>query len=266
MSGEVVSSAHPLLRTGPLAAHRDEYRAARPWPHLVLDDVIDTPTAAAVVREAQAALSAKGFRQDTRRVQKTTISDLAAMGTTTRRLVEEMNDDTLLAEIAALTGVQGLVIDATLHDAGLFVTPSGGWQRVHEDFGVHPMTGLYHRAAVLLYCSQWEPGWGGELELWPRDMAHVGRRVEPRPGRLVLFETSASTRHGLRAMSYPPDMPGRVALSVRLFSAEPPAVKPSGPFRSWSRRPGERWVDILPEGSELVRGVTRRLKRRRPGA
>ena len=103
--------------------------------------------------------------------------------------------------VGAITGLHRLENDPEYCRAGLFVTPPGGWQRVHEDFRVHPATHLWNRVIMLLYCSEWTPRWGGELELWPPDMSEVGRRIEPRPGRLVLFETTRSHRHGIRALA-----------------------------------------------------------------
>jgi 2-oxoglutarate-Fe(II)-dependent oxygenase superfamily protein len=141
----------------------------------------------------------------------------------------------------------------------LFVTPPGGWQRVHEDFGLHPVTRLWNRVIVLLYCSEWSPRYAGELELWPADMAEVGRRIEPRPGRMVVFETTSSHRHGIRAMAA--DAPPRVALASRLYSSQPPRDAPSPPLLTWSRRPSERRRDVFPTVPEVLRELRARARR-----
>lgn len=229
----------------------DGYRAALPWPHAVVDLVLDEGEAAAVVAEGLAVPASGRERQDTHRVRKDAIGDWQVMGDKTRRWLEELNEPTFVDALSRLTGVPGLVADASLYNSGLFITPTGGWHRVHEDFPRHPHTGLWHRAAALLYCSDWAPGWGGELELWPPDMSAVGRTIPPLPGRLVVFETGPATRHGLRTVQFPNGAP-RVVLATRYYSPVAPLLAPSRPLHAWSRRPTERLSDVLPTPPEIL--------------
>ncbi len=132
---------------------------------------------------------------------------------------------------------------------------------MHEDFGTHPVTNLWNRVIMLLYCGDWVPGSGGELELWPADMSELGRRIEPRPGRLVMFETTSAHRHGIRTVS--PRAQPRVVLASRFYSVEPPREPPSPPLLTWSPRPGEHRRDVLPTVSEVVRELRVRAWRLR---
>jgi hypothetical protein len=240
---------------------RVRYHSARPWPHLVVDDVISPDVAAAVVDEAARLPSRALHHQHSRRQQKLSSTSPGELGPTTGAVLRDLGGPVLIDFVEALTGLSGLVDDAGFCRAGLFVTPPGGWQRVHEDFGLHPVTRLWNRVIVLLYCSEWLPRYAGELELWPSDMSEVGRRIEPRPGRMVVFETTSSHRHGIRTMAG--DAPPRVALASRLYSAEPPREPPSPPLLTWSRRPNERRRDVLPTMSEVLRELRARARRGR---
>lgn len=239
---------------------RDEYRRATPWPHLVVDGVLPAEVPARVAAEAAALPSSTLVQRRSRRQYK--LSSMAAdeLGATTREALDSLIGPVLTDFARTITGIGGLETDPTFCRAGLFVYPPGGWQRVHEDFPVHPHTGLWNRVVALYYCSDWTPDMGGRLELWPADMSAVGRRIEPVPGRLVVFEPTRAHPHGVEATS--PDAGLRVTLSTRLYSHDAPELAPSPPMLRWSRRPSERRRDVWPTASEFFRELTTQARRR----
>jgi Rps23 Pro-64 3,4-dihydroxylase Tpa1-like proline 4-hydroxylase len=249
-----------LLEALDWTALRDEYRTATPWPHLVVDGILPADVPAQVVAEAAALPTRALVRRRSRRQYK--LSSLAAqdLGPTTRDALDVLRGPALTDFVQTVTGIDALETDPTFCRAGLFVYPAGGWQRVHEDFPVHPHTGLWNRAVVLYYCSEWTPGMGGRLELWPSDMSAIGQRIEPVPGRLVVFEPTRAHPHGVEALA--PDAGLRVTLSSRLYSREAPALTPSKPMLRWSRRPSERRRDVWPTASEFFRELTTQARRR----
>jgi Rps23 Pro-64 3,4-dihydroxylase Tpa1-like proline 4-hydroxylase len=49
----------------------------------------------------------------------------------------------------------------------------------------------------LLYLNRdWKDEYGGELELWSRDMSRCERRIRPLAGRCVIFSTTETSFHG----------------------------------------------------------------------
>jgi hypothetical protein len=248
----------PVLVHLDASTARVQYQGAKPWPHIVIDDVVSGDVAAAVATEAATVPARSMDRQLSRRQRKLSSTNPNALGAITNAVLGELSGPATIEFVASLTGVTGLVSDPSFCRAGLFVTPPGGWQRVHEDFRVHPETHLWNRVIMLLYCSDWNPAWRGELELWPADMADVGTRIEPRPGRVVLFETTRSHRHGIRAIA--PNASPRVVLANRLYSAVAPSETPSPPLLTWSRRPNERRRDVWPTLTEVVRELRVRAR------
>ncbi len=176
------------------------YRDAQPWPHVVVDDVVSGDLASTIADEARRIPEPALEHQFSRRQHKLSSSSVVPLGPCTSTLLDALAGPELRAFAASVTRIDGLESDPEFCRAGLFVTPPGGWQRVHEDFRRHPVTGRWNRVIALLYCSEWHPGWGGELELWRSDMRAVGRRIEPLPGRLVIFETTSAHRHGIRTL------------------------------------------------------------------
>lgn len=240
---------------------REEYRVASPWPHLVVDGVITPEVAAQVVAELEELPGDALVRRRSRRVHKLSSLTEVAFGPATRGVLDLLSGPEMTRFTEAVTGIETLESDPTFCRAGLFVFPPGGWQRVHEDFPIHPHTRLWNRVVLLLYCSEWQPGYGGALELWPADMSELSRRIDPIPGRLVLFEPTRAHPHGVEEVS---DVASgaRVTLASRLYSAEAPELTPNRAVLRWSRRPAEHRRDVWPTAAEVLREVRSRMRRR----
>ncbi len=90
------------------------------------------------------------------------------------------------------------VFDKELHGAGIHEHGKGGFLNIHVDFN-YIKEGLGIRSFnALLYLTK--PEVGGSLELWYGDSTKPKTKMEvvtPEPGRLVLFEATESSWHGL---------------------------------------------------------------------
>jgi hypothetical protein len=248
-----------LLEVSNPSVLRERYEHATPWPHLVADGIVEPDLAAAIAREVAGLPRAALAHRRSRRQVKSSSTRPRDLGPRTRALLNVLSGPELRAAAQSVTGITGLETDPDFCRAGVFVTPPGGWQRVHEDFPVHPVTGMWNRVIVLVYCSEWEPGWGGELELWPTDMSSVGRRIEPRPGRLVMFEPTSAHPHGVRTVAHAGG--SRVVLASRLYSHEAPAEIPNPPLWRWRHRPDEHRRDVWPTPSEAARELRALMRR-----
>lgn len=79
-----------------------------------------------------------------------------------------------------------------MHEIG-----TGGKLGIHADFRIHQRLALQRRINVLIYLNKdWQPKWGGDLELWDRDMKACVHRIEPLFNRCVVFNTDADSFHG----------------------------------------------------------------------
>jgi hypothetical protein len=224
-----------------------------PWPHFLVDGAIAPARASRVHDEVLSLPMSTLDHAVSRRVAKFWPRDPLAAGSETAALLGELTSDQFLAALGSITSVSGLRADPSFSRAGVFIGRPGGFQRVHEDFPRHPRTKLFNRVVLMLYCSTWEPGWGGELELWPRDMAPPPLTIAPRLGRMVVFETSSATRHGVSEITAPETSP-RVVVCCRYYSDEPPPRRPTRFIRTF-RRPTERRRDAFPTLGDAMRRV-----------
>jgi Rps23 Pro-64 3,4-dihydroxylase Tpa1-like proline 4-hydroxylase len=68
---------------------------------------------------------------------------------------------------------------------------------LHADANRHPKLGLYRRVNVLLYLNKdWRAEFGGQLELWDRELSRRVRCVLPSFNRCVVFNTDSTSFHG----------------------------------------------------------------------
>ncbi|MEY9456878.1 2OG-Fe(II) oxygenase [Bradyrhizobium ottawaense] len=193
---------------------RAEYAAARPWPHVVLNDAFPEKLLDMVAAECAALPEARLITTTTDRLVKQEVSD--GLGPATQHLLSLVDSAGFRAFISAVTGVRDLHSDPTHKFAGVHRTPPGGFTKIHRDFEVHPTTGLFHRVNLLIYLNRdWPEAYGGSLELWPADMSALGCRIFPRFNTVILWETHGATLHGLPdPVSCPP---GR----MRAFPSHP---------------------------------------------
>jgi hypothetical protein len=222
---------------------------------VVVDGVVPDDTCAAAIDEVEAIDRSAYTWQDTRRIRKGSVHDLLAAGPAVRELAAACSDDATLTALRALTGIADLAADPGLAFAGIYVTPPGGWHRLHADFPRHPATRRWNRVALLLYLSDWRPGDGGELELWRPGGRAPGAVVQPRRGRMVVFECTSQALHAVATVAM--RSPARVAIGMRYYSEQAPALAPRPLRHQTVRRPGERRIDVLPTAAEVVAGVLR---------
>lgn len=107
------------------------------------------------------------------------------------------NSYLFLNNLEALTGISGLIPDPQFRGGGLHQIMKGGYLGIHSDFNWHKHLKLRRKLNVLLYLNQgYESGYGGELELWNKDMSKRVVKIEPIFNRLVIFETDSDSYHG----------------------------------------------------------------------
>lgn len=174
----------------------DSYRSADPFPHIVIDDFIDPAVLKAVLAGFPSNDEKAFFDRDQERF-KFQFQPLEVSSGITRNLFAELNGQAFLGFLEELTGFDGLVSDPYFIGGGLHETKRGGHLGVHADFNVHGGIKLERKINLLIYLNEdWDPSFGGQLELWDRQMKRCVERVEPVFGRAVIFNTALDSYHG----------------------------------------------------------------------
>jgi Rps23 Pro-64 3,4-dihydroxylase Tpa1-like proline 4-hydroxylase len=200
---------HLLLNTSEIrnrfiAAH-DDYISGDPFPHVVLDKLINDnlvetvlegfPSPSADINWRQ--LLAKGADGEKVQFNKQGTPNLFKMSPVIRQLIWELNSSTFIRALERLTGIKNLIPDPSLRGGGLHQILPGGVLGVHADFTHHTNYNLERRVNVLLYLNKdWKDEYEGHLELWNQDVSRCVKRVRPSAGRCVIFNTDADSFHG----------------------------------------------------------------------
>jgi Rps23 Pro-64 3,4-dihydroxylase Tpa1-like proline 4-hydroxylase len=205
-------------------ARRDEYRAAQPFPHIVIDDLFRAHLLEQAIAELPGA-TANWTTYDTVNEAKQVCSDAAAFGPVAETIVHALNSAPFVSFLEKLTGIEGLIPDPHLRAAGYMKVRPGGFLGLHYDFATQKELKLDRRINVLLYLNRdWLPDWGGQLELHSNDALESPRHqevaVEPIFNRLLIFSTPNALHGHRRPIQCPPGR-ARLCLSWYYYTAPP---------------------------------------------
>jgi Rps23 Pro-64 3,4-dihydroxylase Tpa1-like proline 4-hydroxylase len=82
-----------------------------------------------------------------------------------------------------------------LFSGGLHQTLPGGHLSIHADFNWHGGLHMWRRVNVFLYLNpDWDPAWGGELQLWDSMVGDMRKTISPTANTLVIFSSSDNVR------------------------------------------------------------------------
>ena len=97
-----------------------------------------------------------------------------------------------------------LLADELLDGGGLHQTGPRGHLDVHVDFNYIADRELHRRLNILVYLNKdWDPSWGGNIELWDKDVKTCVHSFTPDFNRAVVFETNDVSYHGVTAVKCP---------------------------------------------------------------
>lgn len=184
----------------PLAARKAaDFRTANPYPHLVMEDFLIADHAEELHRVfpgpddrmAWDRFGAHGYEV------KLGSSDEQAFPAPLRQAMHDLNSGPFIRFLEALTGIEHLLPDPHLRGGGIHLSRPGDHLGIHADFNWHDGLEAHRRLNLLVYLNpDWQPGFGGELELWDTTGTELRRRIEPIFNRAVLFTTRSDTFHG----------------------------------------------------------------------
>ena len=248
MNGAVTITRPVVDAPFSLSAARESFQQAAPYRHLVIDGFLDARLALQVAREFPAIDDPRWTRRTHYHSKKLT---LASLPETAQLVVDHLHGPETLTWLESLTGVQDLTGDDDLFGGGLHCSPRGGFLDVHTDFTRHPVTGHRRALNLLIYLSEdWDPEWGGWLELWDAPVRECVRAIAPTFNRAVLFETHDRSFHGHPdPLTCPPDV-ARQSLALYYYRPAKPwdLVVPTTDYRARPHEYGKRlrkWLGRL---------------------
>jgi hypothetical protein len=244
-----IDAVLPLARMNELAesAHA-EYLAAKPFPHIVFDNFFDPRLLDLVLEEFPKPGQIKWQSFDNAAEVKLASATEASFGPVTRLLFYHLNSMTFLDFLSRVTGIENLIADPGFEGGGLHQIVPGGKLGVHADFNRHRRYGLDRRLNLLLYLNKnWKEEYGGELELWDRDMTAKQAGVFPLFNRVMVFGTTDFTYHGHPDPLRCPEGMTRKSMALYYFSNGRPPEEVTDEHSTVFRARNEKDLRLTPQ-------------------
>jgi Rps23 Pro-64 3,4-dihydroxylase Tpa1-like proline 4-hydroxylase len=193
-----------------------EYINNPPYPHIVIDDFLPEFFIDNIIKNFPGRDKASVSHKSATQYLKSGFRPQHLGANPCAWYLLLFNTAPVLEFLEEVTGITGLIPDPYYEGGGLHQTERKGKLDVHADFTLHKKTGLARRVNMLIFLNKdWEPGYGGSLELWDREMKQRQVSILPIYNRCVIFNTDGSTFHGQpEPVNCPPGMSRR---SVALY-------------------------------------------------
>lgn len=242
---------HAVARMLPLAritqereALRERYLAAKPFPHLVLDGYFDEQVLDRLAADFPSRDKRDWLNYDTADEVKQTSRGMASLSPYVQAFLLQMNSEPWMEQMRLITGVADMVGDPLYLGGGLHESFRGGWLNAHVDWTQHGMLPMVRRANMIVYLNRnWDPAWGGALELYDPVTKKAEAKVEPFFNRAVIFPTREDTYHGFPEPITCPEDRTRKSVSLFYWSPKQEALKEG------------MWIRFMP-GTKQTRAIS----------
>jgi len=198
-----------------------EYCFAEPYPHIVLDNFLPEAMAEDILanfpvekRDDEVSFVGGYFEHNKRQVLP------YACNQTALNYFLFFNSAPFLQFLEGLTALDGLIPDPYFSGGGFHEIARDGKLGIHADFRIQNQLHLNRRLNVLVYLNKnWDQSYGGELEIWDREMSEKVKGIAPVFNRCVIFNTDADSYHGHPDPLTTPDTITRKSLALYYYTA-----------------------------------------------
>ena len=174
------------------------YACAKPFPHTLFRGLFDWDLLRKVSTEFQTGKTELWRKIDSKNtVNKFACNDPKLWGPSTKEFINELQSKDFCKWLSKMTGHRKLISDPNFFGGGLHATGTGGRLEIHADFNYSHELKSRRVLGLLIYLNDnWNPSWGGELELWNRQMSKCVVKIPPRMNTTVVFNTDDDSNHG----------------------------------------------------------------------
>jgi len=196
------------------------YIDQKPYPFVQIDGFLDVNLVEKVYKEFPRLNSSEWINYKHYNENKFGNTKLDSFPDSIKELIIYLNSEEFIESLSEFTGIVGLIADHALEGGGLHQTPKNGFLNIHADFTAHPHHKSWRRRVnLLIYLNKnLQPEWGGDLEIWEKDMSRCVHKIPPIFNRCVIFNTDSDTYHGHPDPFACPDGESRKSIALYYFT------------------------------------------------
>lgn len=212
---------------GLLPALVKEYSQNEPFPHIVLDNLLNPEILEEALNEFPPLNSHGWTNYQHYNSNKYGTNKVENFPPTINLVFKELNSPRFVNFLSRLTGIADLLSDWSLEGGGLHQSRRGGFLNMHADFTAHSHNLKWRRRInLLIYLNKdWQESYGGHLELWDREMKKCVKKVLPVFNRAVIFNTDKDSFHGHPHPLNCPESVTRKSFAFYYFTEEESPIK-----------------------------------------
>jgi len=239
------------------------YVAGQPFPHVVIDDFLPVEVAELCLAQFPSVTSDSSITYDRAQERLKSQYNPDELSPAVRSLFYTFNSRPFIKVIENITGMKGLIPDPYFLGAGFHELSQGGYLSMHADFNHHKPMNVERRINLLIYLNKdWQPEYGGQLELWDDDMQTCIQSVVPLYNRCVIFNTTSRSWHGNPNPVNHPRGVTRKSIALYYYTATWSDEKRGHTTQFKARRGTQDKVDWTVRSAELVADLTPPIVRR----
>jgi Rps23 Pro-64 3,4-dihydroxylase Tpa1-like proline 4-hydroxylase len=226
------------------------YTTAAPFPYVVIDNVADKYLLNDALNAFPSPEKLEWWKYGNVFEKKLAFDKVHELDEDLQKLLCELNSSKFVRFLEELTGIKHLIADPHYTGGGLHQIENGGLLKLHADFNFNANLKLHRRLNVLLYLNHdWKEEYGGQLELWDKDVTKCYHSILPLFNRMVVFSTTDGSIHGHPTpLNVPPGVT-RKSVALYYYTAERPTEEISAPHSTMYKfKPTD---DVTPELKDL---------------
>jgi Rps23 Pro-64 3,4-dihydroxylase Tpa1-like proline 4-hydroxylase len=184
---------------GPIESLRAAYQGAKPFPHVVMDNLFSAEMLNSLLPEIDGMQRDqwRNIEQDPRE-RTLRMHSAVEIGAAGERFLSIVHSAAFLYLLSEITGVWQLLPDPYLQGGGYAAMRRGDYFNVHSDRNVAYDTGMTRRLAMIVFLNkEWQASYHGQLELWDSDAKKCHVFIDPLFNKTVLFEVAFPNYHGV---------------------------------------------------------------------
>ena len=191
--------------TSPEAAKalHEEFKNAKPYKYLVLENFLNDAVATDLFSNFP-AIENLNVKRKSLNEDKSEDYHFERWAPVFSELRQVIASQEFCSWMSTITGIDELTTTNDSLGSGVHQGKNGSYVDVHLDVNMNAKAGLWRRINLLIYLNKnWQPEYGGDLEIWDKQMTKCWNKVSPMFNRAVVFLTDDNSPHGYSKINIP---------------------------------------------------------------